>query len=58
MIISTIHEHNNIALIATIDEVTSLVINYLVVDSEGATEYFSYKKAESAYNTLVEEYYD
>lgn len=58
MIVSTIREHNNIALIATIDEVTSLVINYLVVDSEGATEYFSYKKAESAYNALVEEYYD
>lgn len=58
MITATIKKTKEVELLATIDTVTNLVVDYLVVTDEGANEYFTYRKANFRYEQLVEELYD
>jgi len=53
MITATIKTFGNYSLLAVIDQFTSLVKAYLIVDGEGSQTFYSYSKADKAFVELI-----
>jgi len=53
MITATIKTFGNYSLLAVIDQFTSLVKAYLIVDGEGSQTFYSYSKADKAFAELI-----